>query len=378
LSSAIKDLEAKGQLTHEDVEGFLASHSFPIVEGKRISFVYHGEAEEVRLRNWIHGLPSSEALTRIPGSALWFHAIDLPAGSRMEYKFEVTEHGDTRLLQDALNPHLARDPFGANSVVHGEGYEVPDWTFEDTEARPGKLEQRNFHSDALQRDMSIQVYLPARFREARKYPLLVVHDGSDFLRFALLETVLNNLIHRQEIPPMIVAFVDSDDRINEYGDSQEHARFLCDELLPELEASYPLIGTPQTRCLMGASFGAVATLAAAWRHARVFDNLFLLSGSFVFTDIGPHDFGPLFDRVVKFVNAFREQPDLPARRIYQVCGIYESLISYNRSMLPVLQEAGVEVRYAEVRDGHNWENWRDQLRQGLSWIFPGPLWMVYE
>ena len=24
------------------------------------------------------------------------------------------------------------------------------------------------------------------------------------------------------------------------------------------------------------------------------------------------------------------------------------------------------------------ENWRDRLREGLSWLFPGPLWMVYE
>ena len=34
--------------------------------------------------------------------------------------------------------------------------------------------------------------------------------------------------------------------------------------------------------------------------------------------------------------------------------------------------------YEEARDGHNWENWRDRLRSGLSWLFPGPLWMVYE
>ena len=34
---------------------------------------------------------------------------------------------------------------------------------------------------------------------------------------------------------------------------------------------------------------------------------------------------------------------------------------------------GMEVRYVEARDGHNWENWRDRLREGLSWLFPGPL-----
>jgi enterochelin esterase family protein len=38
----------------------------------------------------------------------------------------------------------------------------------------------------------------------------------------------------------------------------------------------------------------------------------------------------------------------------------------------------MEVRYVEARDGHNWENWRDRLRVGLSWLFPGPLLLVYE
>jgi enterochelin esterase family protein len=46
--------------------------------------------------------------------------------------------------------------------------------------------------------------------------------------------------------------------------------------------------------------------------------------------------------------------------------------------VPLLQEAGMEVRYREARDGHNWQNWRDRLRGALSWLFPGPLWMVYE
>ena len=34
--------------------------------------------------------------------------------------------------------------------------------------------------------------------------------------------------------------------------------------------------------------------------------------------------------------------------------------------------------HVESRDGHSWENWRDRLRDGLSWIFPGPQKLVYE
>jgi enterochelin esterase family protein len=38
----------------------------------------------------------------------------------------------------------------------------------------------------------------------------------------------------------------------------------------------------------------------------------------------------------------------------------------------------MQVKLVEARDGHNWENWRDRLREGMSWTFPGPLMMIYE
>jgi len=129
---------------------------------------------------------------------------------------------------------------------------------------------------------------------------------------------------------------------------------------------------------MGASFGGVAALATAWRYPGTFGRLLLQSGSFAFTDIGENKRGPTFARVVEFINAFRDKPGKPSEKVYVSCGTYESLIYENRSMVPVLQATGMEVRYEEARDGHNWENWRDRLRSGLSWLFPGPLWMVYE
>jgi enterochelin esterase family protein len=145
-----------------------------------------------------------------------------------------------------------------------------------------------------------------------------------------------------------------------------------------MEDLLPLIREPSARAMMGASFGAVASLSTAWRHPGFFGKLFLQSGSFVFTEIGDHDRPPMFDPVVKFVNKFRKKPGRPADQVFLSCGVYESLIYYNRSLVPLLQETGMQVRVREVNDGHNWENWRDRLREGLSSLFPGPLWHVYE
>jgi len=194
----------------------------------------------------------------------------------------------------------------------------------------------------------------------------------------VLQTVLDNLIHRQEIPPLVAALTLPEDRNAEYADDEGHAGFLSTELVPELERRLPLIPKASSRGLVGASFGAVAALSTAWRYPDIWGRLLLQSGSFAFSDIGTHRRGPLFDPVARFVNAFRESPGRPAEKVYISCGIYESLIYENRSIVPLLQSTGMEVRYVEARDGHNWENWRDRLREGLSWLFPGPLWMVYE
>jgi len=375
---AIQELLREQPLAREKVDAFLEQRSFPIIEGCEGTFVFHGRADQVNLRHFIFGLPSTQPLKRVDGTDLWYLTLEIPERSRIEYKIERVLGGDREWMMDPLNPRVARDPYGANSVCHGEGYETPDWTAPDREARQGTLEQLVIPDPAVSGDGRVQVYLPARFRRRRRYPLLIVHDGRDYVRYASLKRVLDNLIHRLEIAPMIVALVDSHDRLREYAAEPRHARFLTEQLLPAMEERCPLIRRPEARGVMGASFGAVAALHAAWERPGTYGRLMLQSGSFAFSDIGHHRRGPVFDPVARFVNELRENPGRPSERVFQSCGIYESLIYENRSMFPLLQSTGMDVRFVEARDGHNWENWRDRLREGLSWLFPGPLWMVYE
>ena len=149
--------------------------------------------------------------------------------------------------------------------------------------------------------------------------------------------------------------------------------------MPELEGALPLREGSAARALMGSSFGGVASFSTSVRYPGLFGSLLLQSASLLFTDIGAeHGGGPAFDPVVRFVNAYRARPSQPVDRIHLSCGIYEPLITPNRSMVSVFREAGMAVRYVEKRDGHNWENWRDRLQDGLSWLFPGRQKFVYE
>ena len=378
MSLAIERFEHAKAHDHGGVDAFLKSHVFPIIEGDRVTFAWRGEADEVKLWHAIYGLPTFQSFRRIPKTDLWSLVLDLPAGSRMEYKIHVERNGSKQLLRDPLNSHLAHDPYGSNSVVYGSGYEPPDWTRLDPEARPGVLEETEIESRIFRGPRPLVLYLPARMRSTRRYPLLVAHDGIDYLRFASFKTVLDNLIHRLEIPSMIVACTQSPDRMKEYMGDPAHGAFIAEELVPFVERSYPVARDVASRGLMGASLGGVASLATAWRHPRAFGRLLLQSGSFAFTDIGRTQRGPVFEPVVEFVNAFRARPGKPTEKIFVSCGMYESLIYENRSMVPFLERTGMDVKYVESRDGHNWENWRDRLREGLSWLFPGPLWMIYE
>lgn len=370
MPDLIERLKTGARLGPRSIDRLLRSHRFPLVEPSGVTFVYRGEAEAVRLRHWMLGVPARQPLERVGRSDLWRLFVALPPKSRLEYKFEVVEHGTERWINDPLNPILANDPFGANSVCATFGYERPEWTLEDPAAKAGRIDEQRLASAVFGDERTFKLYLPARFRRSRRYPLLIVHDGSDFLDYADLKVVLDNLIHRRAIAPIIVALSDPVDRLGEYRGSIEHARFLVEELLPWLQAALPLRRVAAARGLMGASLGAVAALATAWRHPGVFGHLLLQSGSFVLTNSGPRRRDPLFDVVAAFMQAYRANPGRPADRVYVSCGIYEGLICENRAMVPFFRNQGLEVRYEEARDGHHWENWRDRLLSALSWLFP--------
>jgi enterochelin esterase-like enzyme len=377
---AINRLMDRRPLDADRIDRFIQRHGAPINEGARTTFLWRGEADDVWVRHRVVGLPDPLRLRRIRDTDLWYVTTEMPEGSRVEYQFEIIrgEHHE-EFVNDPLNPKLAHGPFGPSSVCAATGYEVPDWCLHDDEARPGEVVEMSMASKAMRRQVPFYLYLPARFRTVLRYPLLVVHDGQDYLDYASAKTVLDNLIHRNELAEMVVAFVPPGNRLVEYANNAPHARFVARELVPHLTETLPLVDSPEGRTLMGSSFGGVASLSTAVRYPGQFGSLLLESASLVFTDIGhEHGGGKVFDPVVKFVNSYRARPRRVVERIYQTCGMYEPLITPNRSMVDTFRDTGMEVRYVEARDGHNWENWRDRLRDGLTWLHPGDQKFVYE
>lgn len=370
--TALSRLTKNPSLSEASVQSFVDNHTFPLQKGSRTTFVFHGPAEAVKFQHWLDGSPNSQVFRRQGDLDLWHLTLHLPEDSRIEYKLEVTRDGQIQLIHDPLNPLLAHDPFGANSVCYGPGYEIPDWTLPDPAAPTGSIEKATLQSGAFGDTRDIGIYLPHDFEEDRSLPALIVHDGADFIRFSDFATVLDNLIHRGHIAPLVVALIDPQDRLREYAGDPRHARFVADEVLNFLLGGFGVSSRAADHGLMGASFGAVASLYTAWRYPKVFGRLLLQSGSFVVAGSGLEQLAPEFRPVVAFSQLFRTSPRRVSEKVYVSCGQFESLIHHNRELAPLLEASGMEVLFTETRDGHNWENWRDRLGEGLSFLFPGP------
>lgn len=373
LRAAVAELSDRWQ-REAATASFFSEHAVPLVEGNVATFAVLAEADSVYLRHRVNPWPDDLELARIPGTDLWFLTIELDWGARVEYQFEIVRDGQRWRFNDPYNPRLARSPLADCSVCQGPGYATPDWASFQTETDPGQLIELGVHSLAQGRDNRVSVYLPAGFEPVARYPLLIVHDGGDYLDYASMKIVLDNLIHDKLLTKIIVAFSYPGERLTEYPDDRDHAKWITGELLPRLESEFPLLARPIGRCLMGTSFGAVAALSTAVRFPGTYGSLLLQSGSFLYSDPAVwHGESAYFDPVVRFVDRYRAAPVRAAEQAFISCGSYEDLVEANRSMLPIFRSTGMKINYVESHDGHSWESWRDQLGPGLCWLFPGDL-----
>lgn len=367
LHPAVVDLLIQ-DVTPARLQHFIDTHEFPLVESRSITFVWIGEASRVSLLRWIHGGDDRLEFHQYADTPLWLLNLNVQDDGRFEYKLAVENHGHEEWILDPLNSARAGDPFGENSVCMTAGYSQPAWSM--PQGSPlGTVEQLPVASVAFEEIREEQIYLPANYNSELEYPLLVIHDGADFVTYADLTICLDNLIFSGAIPPIIAALVQTQDRTGEYSRARRHARYLVNDLLPHVCAKYRVSERLADRVLLGASLGAVAALATVFRYPGVFGAVVLHSGSFVLDERKlkgrPH---PVFQRVARLVKAFKRAPNMPELRAFVSTGKLEGLAEENQALATLLHENGVNVLFKTAWDGHHWHNWRDQLKGALVWV----------
>jgi enterochelin esterase family protein len=285
----------------------------------------------------------------------------------MEYQLQLRlREGGPVLVPDPANPLRADGPFGEKSVVEFPGYRPPDWLAagDDAPARQ-RTTRLAVPSRVLGARVPVELWhspgTSGGRRRREPLPLLVVHDGPEYAGYAALLAFLRQATAAGRLPRMRAALLAPLDRNEHYSASPAWSRALVSEVLPALEALAPT--PPGRRHLvgMGASLGALATLAAARTAPASFGGLFLQSGSFFRPglDDQERDF-PRFRRITRFVDDLATGAGAaePAS-VALTCGTVEENLHGNRVVRDALAARGWPVSLAEHRDAHNWVAWRD-------------------
>jgi len=144
------------------------------------------------------------------------------------------------------------------------------------------------------------VYVPAQYKPDGTAAVMVFQDGHDYVNVKgnwRVPTVFDNLIAKGEMPVTVAIFIDpghekskekpdsawkNSNRSLEYDSLGDHyARFLLEEILPEVEKQWPLSHDPEKRGICGASSGAICAFTVAWERPNEFRKVLSTIGSFV-------------------------------------------------------------------------------------------------
>jgi len=230
-----------------------------------------------------------------------------------------------------------------------------------------------------------QVYVPAQYDASRPVASMIFLDGSGYAgNNVRAPIVLDNLIARHQVPPMIAIFVDPGvmparseeaqnryERIFEYDSlTPRFANFLVDELLAEVGSHYNLSHDPNDRGIAGISTGGVGAFVAAWNRPDQFRRVITWVGSF-----------GNFRGADRLPGLIRRSEPRPIRVFMQTGR--QDLVNYagswylqNPAMAAALEFAGNDVKIELGEDGHSNRHGASMLPETLRWLwrdYPQPI-----
>ena len=229
------------------------------------------------------------------------------------------------------------------------------------------------------------VYVPKQYDQSKPACLMVVQDGLSRATGWKLPRVLDSLIAEKKVPVMIGLFVDhgtvaaaGSDNYPRYNRSFEYdalgdkyAKFLMEELLPELGKSYNISPDPNDRSIAGASSGAICAFNVAWERPDQFRRVLSTIGTYVGLRGGD-----------EFATLVRKTEPKPLR-VFLEDGNKDLNIyagdwwMANQDMRSALTWAGYEVNYAWGEGGgHDSKHAITILGDALTWLwkdYPAPV-----
>ena len=343
--------------------------------------------------------PDEYLMGRLDLTDVWYKTIKVDRKMRLAYTLapnaarlrplslgidqEVINMTAAAARPDPLNPrHWRVDPKSVDAPEYRGSsiLEMPDappqpWTVQRPGVPAGRVEKRRFKSAMLKNEREIAIYLPPGYSpSAKPYPQLVVFDEEAYLTLVPTPTILDNLIAKKRIPPMVALLIGNAPgaRERELFCNQEFFRALVTELLPWAHGLYNFTSDPRQTVVAGSSAGGVAAACAGLWYPETFGNVLAQSGAFHWT---PPPGSALADSSSEpnwVARQFISSPKKPLRFYldagsaeFNATGGSDSILFCTRTLRDVLLAKGYEVHFQEFAGGHDYLSWRGTLADGL-------------
>jgi enterochelin esterase-like enzyme len=309
------------------------------------------------------------ALDRIGTTDVYAGSVTLPEGAAMLWAYEVD--GSRRLqAKDRDGRPVGFAPLEVYST-HADGVERPD-------VPKGKLTQQSKWESRIFAGTTRDwwVYVPAQSKAEELACVMVFQDGGGYKDF--VPTVFDNLIAKKEMPPTVGIFLNpgtfADGRSNrsfEYDTlSDQYARFLLEEILPEVEKTVRLRHDPESRAIAGISSGGICSWTVAWERPEEFRKVLSWVGSFTNIASGPsrREGGHNYEALI------RKTPRKPIRAFLQD-GAHDldnangNWPLANQQMAKALAFAGYDYRFVFGQGFHSNKHGRAILPDSLRWLW---------
>jgi enterochelin esterase family protein len=224
------------------------------------------------------------------------------------------------------------------------------------------------------------VYVPAQYDPKGPACVMVFQDGGGYVNpkgSFRVPVVFDNLIHKKEMPVTVGIFINPgtvpaggpgrkprSNRSFEYDTlSDQYARFLETEILPEVGKEYSLRKDAAGRAICGISSGGICAFTAAWERPDLFSKVLSHVGSF--TNIRGGDVYP---------GLVRKTERKPIRVFLQdgsgdLDNLFGSWPLANQQMAAALRFARYDYKFVYGDGGHNGKHGGAILPDSLRWLW---------
>ena len=224
------------------------------------------------------------------------------------------------------------------------------------------------------------LYVPAQYQPEKPACVMVFQDGGSYVdeqgQFRTT-IVFDNLIHKEQMPVTIGVFINPgvvppaepgqaprNNRNFEYDTlSDQYARFLLEEMLPEVGKQYKLADSAAARAIGGISSGGICAWTVAWQRPEQFSKVLSHVGSF--TNIrGGHAYPSLIRKTErKPIRAFLQEGS------GDLDNLHGNWPLANQEMAAALKFSGYDYRFEYGDGGHNGKHGGALLPDSLKWLW---------